>query len=305
MSPEQSKFRKEMIRKAQQVLPDHKIQAKGFGFVVHRGAKDPITVYLDNMFRMVRHEPEPADKLINRWLEGLRQRASGQGENMSFDAARGDLFLAIRPVQTYELADGGRDESHLPPPWPVTVDLAVYLMIDLGPSVRYVNQGDIESWNTTQEEVTRIAYDNTVKTEQETSVLKLSNAGVIVSSGSRFESLGHLLYWPPNLQRVLSSNIPELSDEPLLLSVPVPFALIMTSQRFLHNVVEFQKDLYEKYGRLISRSIHVFKHDRIVSKVSHVVGNTVTCIGIEEYGLGSEIDEDRPFIPEDAAQIPA
>ena len=303
MSPEQRKFRKEMIRKAQEAFPDHKIQAKGFGFVVHRGEKEPTTVYLDNTFRMVRHEPEPADTLINRWLEGLRKTVSGQGRNMSFDAARGDLFLAIRPIQTYELADGGRDESHLPPPWPVTVDLAVYLMIDLGPSVRYVNHGDIQSWNTTQEEVTRIAYDNTVKTEQETSVLTLSNAGVIVSSGNRFESLGHLLYWPPNLQEIVSRSIPALSKEPLLISVPVPFALIMTSQRFLHNVVEYQKDLYTKYGRLISGSIHVFKEDRIVAKLIGTVGNRLTCMAIEEYGLGSENDDDRPFIPEDAAQI--
>lgn len=218
LTPEQRVFSNMMMGRLQAGMPGFEFRSEGFGFAVFENGKAEGRIELANLFSTIRARPEEADELIAGWLEELRKAMTDTLDGRSFASVSNHLFLAVRPLAMYEETTTEEGEKAIAFCWPVTPELGIYWAIDCGGSIAYVTRKQFDAWSVTEEEVTKVAYKNTIRDEADMVVVSQPKVGLIISSRSRFETVAHLLYWPANLGRLIRHHAPELHDDTLLLN---------------------------------------------------------------------------------------
>ena len=299
MSPERQAFLDMMIGKIRDELPEIDLRPRGFGFIFSDEKKGQLRIKLEIPFLKTQLLPEDPDQIVEDWLSGFREVAAGEYADGGFDTVRKDLFLAVRPIQVYKQMTSSDGAAALAFCWPVTPDLAIYWATDRAGGIGYVTRSLFESWNMGEEEVTKVAYENTVRAEANMSVDTVQEGGILISSTSRFATIAHLLYWPGNLKELILRHVPEHSNGRFLVSVALPFRMMVARWGNYRGIRRFQEDQVGTHGRLMSREVYVLHDGDLIDRVSSVVGEgrCLICRSLEDWGLVPERINELPYRP--------
>ncbi len=298
MSPERQAFLDMMIAKIHDEFPEVDLRLDGFGFILSDEKKGALRIEMEIPFLKTYLQPEQTDGIIDDWLSGFRQVVAGEFVSGSFDSVKNDLFLAVLPIQTFKLLTASSGDRLLAFLWPVTPGLAVYWAVDRGGHVGYVTKSLFESWGITEEEVTRAAYENTVRAEADMNIRTVPEGGILISSRSRFATIAHLLYWPANLRKLISQHIPERSNDRFLTSVIFPYRMMVIGWGNHRGVKKLQEDQMQAHGPLMSRDVYLLHDGELFDKVSLVHEGVCLVSGLfEDLGLVPERLDDLPYKP--------
>jgi hypothetical protein len=219
-------------------------------------------------------------------------------EDRSFEDARKDVFLAVRPLRFDEALGERPPWGQLAFAWPVLPDLAAYCVIDRGTTFRYVSRSKLDSWNVTAAEVTKVAWENTVAENEPINVATFADdGGILIGSRSRWESIAHLLYWPDALADLVDSVIPGLLSHVALLTVPAPDLLVVATEICDPVVRLIQRNALRRHGRLLSKRVYLLEDKRIAGEAVAGTDGDIKRLPIEDWDAGSAAASERPYTP--------
>lgn len=294
MIPDKASFRQLVIQMIRENFPAWKTEPKDFGMVITTEKGKDINCSLDSLYVRLASSPQDVRRLLTEYLAATSDVVTRLGaENptdFSFDNIKPNLFLAARGTDVADsLGAGGFS-------WPVLPDLAIYLAIDYGSSIAIVSGQQLTDWGKRSEEILETAYKNTVQAEQ-TMEVEVGKSGLVIMSSSRFQTIAHLLYWWPNLTKMIVKHAPMLSNELLLLAVPKHDTIILGAPNRGPTFAAIQGFTRSLGNPLLSESVYVFQNDGVKAKVMEVRGEKITAIPLQEWGLGSSRANALPYVP--------
>ena len=232
--------------------------------------------------------------LFRKFVENIAEVVGQRGAaGDTLGEVSGSLFLAVRPTGLPEQARASGMAHAFE--WPVTPDLSVFWGLDMGSGFSYVTKEQFDTWGATTETVTEIAYKNSVKEEAELEVSRVGDDGLILEATSRFETVGHLLYWLPSLARLIEKHAPGLSSGPLLLNVPSWKHLVVV-RRAHHPLIPF---LHAEHfgGDVLSSETYVLAGAALTGKLADTSGKQLVALGLDAWGLGPGDKRIWPYRP--------
>ncbi len=263
--------------------PDWEMSPHGFGFQIRIAGHGDCGMYLGNLFRRIQCQPDREQVLIDDFLKEFEKAVGGRKE-ASFEGIRPNLFLAVRSA---DMEDNVGNQTELAFRHQITPDLAIYWAIDQGRTIHHISKAMFQTWGIDADEVTRIAYENTVAEEMGSSIESIADVGAVVRSRGRFESVGHLLYRPNLLQSLIAEHVPSLKDQPLLLAVPMPWTITLARLKAPGLILSTLEATMARCGQILSPSTYILDGDQVTGKVIASTTTGIKAIPLSVYGLGN------------------
>ena len=110
---------------------------------------------LDNVYRMVRGEPDRGDEIVRNYLDQLFAADAGQAMSMPLDFARQRIMPRIQPVSIFEHLDQSL-VAHVP----FVNDTVVVFVTDVPQMTVSITTEQVIKWGLTIDEMDEIAREN-------------------------------------------------------------------------------------------------------------------------------------------------
>lgn len=296
MTPAERAFLERVMSVIKRLHTDWDLKPGDFAIEVTPPDRGGGTMFLDNIFHAVQRNPGDAEDLILRFLQAF-QLTLAETHDQPFSDISSRVFLAVRNTACLNWSDP-RVGKGFAFRWCVAPDMEICWVIDLGDRIAHVSKDQLRRWIVDERDVTRIAYENSVRTESDIDVQVIPDHGLIISSRSSLRTVAHLLYWLPNLTNLVRRQLPALLTEPVLVSVPSPMLVVVTDTQAypLHGLV--RRDVHEQEGRILSETVYVFHDNQLFARVAGETKDGIYAIPLTEYGFHTPARESMPYVPE-------
>lgn len=293
MTDQQRSFIIAVTQRATQVFPDLRVSNDGWLIRFHRirASPDlsPIVWDLHNMFAEVQSNPQRADDIIQRYLGQVSELLSDNRGHEDSDFLRKNLFLAARPPGFIK---------GCPFEWPMLPDHSIYFAVDHGDRVAFLTETAAGILAASSSELMELAWNNTFAEESHPALEKcLNGQGLILKATGRFQTLAHLLYWPPAMKAILLRNAPNLCRGAAIISAPTPGIVVVLASEFLPAMKVIQEELLRQYGRIMTESIYLLENGQFAAKLLGAADGKVFAVALAEYGFGAADRREPPFRP--------
>jgi hypothetical protein len=292
LSGDQQQFLDAVAEVLRQKHPDWRFKPMGFGFDIVTDEDGPIRLNLDNIFLKTSCNPNARPQLVDDFLQSL-DRTLAERDQQEFGHIRDKLFLAMRPA-TF-LVDNIDDDMNAAFRVPIAPDMAVFWAIDRSERIQHVSKDLFRSWDATVEDVTRIAYENTVKAERSIDITKLADRAMWITSRSSIRTVAHLLYWLPGLTHLIEQHVPALASEPALVCVPTPSDLVVTEFAGFEWIHAEISKLLRCGTPMLSRSIYELRAGDLATHVALTGSHRLEAMPLGAFGFQRG---PLPFVPE-------
>jgi hypothetical protein len=293
MTGQQRSFIIAVTQRATEVFPDLRVSNDGWFIRFHRirASPDlsPIVWDLRNFFAEVQSNPQRADEIIQKYLGQVSELLSDNRGHEDSDYLRKNLFLAARPPGFVK---------GCPFEWAIVPELSLYFAIDHGERVGFLTETAAAILAASSSELMELAWNNTFAEESNPALEHCFNGqGLILKATGRFQTLAHLLYWPPALKAILLRSAPNLCSGAAIISAPTPGVIVVLSIEFLPAMKVIHGALLRQFGRLMSESIYLLENAQFSAKLLGAADGKVFAIALAEYGFGAADTREPPFRP--------
>ena len=293
MTEQERSFINTVAQLASEAFPDLRVSDDGWLLRFHASGASPdaspVTWDLHNAFAKVQANPHLANDIIRYFLGQTAELLGNNQEKGNADYLRKNVFLAARPPGYVK---------GCPFEWPILPDHSIYFAVDHGETVGFLTETDAGILAANSSELMELAWNNTFAEECNPALEHcFGGQGLILKATGRFQTLAHLLYWPPALKAILLRSAPNLCRGYAILSVPTPGVIAVLAGEFLPAMKDIQEALLRQHGRLASESIYALDNAQFVGKLAGEVEGKVFAVALAEYGFGKADRREPPFRP--------
>lgn len=293
MTEQERSFINTVAQLASEAFPDWRVSNDGWLLRFHASGASPdaspVTWDLHNAFAKVQASPHLANDIIRYFLGQTAELLRNNQEKGNVDDFREKIFLAARPPGFIE---------ECPFEWPILPEHSIYFAVDHGERISFLTKADAAVLGSGPSELMELAWNNTFAEERDPALEHcFDGQGLILKASGRFQTLAHLLYWPPALKAILVRSAPNLCRGNAILSVPTPGVIAILASEFLPAMKVIQEALLRRHGRLASESIYVLDNAKFVGKLVGAAEGKVLAVALEKYGFGKADRRELPFQP--------
>jgi hypothetical protein len=300
MQRNETLFMEQIASRIRDGHPDWEMSPHGFGFQIRIAGHGNCGMYLGNLFRRIQCQPDREQVLTDDFIREF-ERAVAERREVRFEDIRPNLFLAVRAA---DMEDNVGKPIELAFRHQITPDLAIYWAIDQGRTLHHISKTMFQTWGIDADEVTRIAYENSVAEEKDLSIESIADVGAVVRSRSRFGSVGHLLYRPSLLQNLIAEHVPSLKNQPLLLAVPMPWTITLARLKAPGLILGSLEATMARCGQILSPSTYILDGDQITGKVIASTTTGIEAIPLSIYGLGNDGTKSKAHLHDQPGRQP-
>jgi uncharacterized protein YtpQ (UPF0354 family) len=158
MPNEPEAFAEQVVVLLRRLQPEYQVELTGPRELIVNGRR----LDLENLFRLVNHDPERGVEIIEHYLDQLFSGEAAAVTSLGLDALRGKLMPRVQPVSIFNHL--AREQvAHVP----YVNGTVIVFVVDLPQMTVSVTTEQLLRWNLTPEELDEIARENLRETSRE------------------------------------------------------------------------------------------------------------------------------------------